>query len=525
MLRDELERENDIEELRRVAVALHVANNQLIAQLRAKCKALAKLTGNSAELQQTLALINTLTAKQREAPQQPPPSPDDSSLVSPEPAPAPPPRSKPDRTGPTPQPSLPVVAKIFKLDDADQACTACGKALRPWTGQFEASEMIEVIEARYQVVEVKRQKYLCECKSCIETALGPERASPGSRYSLDLALKVVVDKYMHSLPLNRQVAICAQLGFVTSSSTLWELVYQIGQRLAPVSEALLAYALQQNIIGIDQTNWPRLDDASGKPWQMWAVTVSGVGTFAVAAHRIADDKGAATMTALIGEFRGTIVCDQAATHGAVAHADASAIELAGCWAHIIRRFKAASDDFPAAQTAVDLIRALYDIDATLDEREALLHGLPLHHPRVVDFFACRAALRDMASREVCARLLHWLQQNRGPTVLSIHDAVEHTLKYWQRLTRFLDNPRIPLDNNATERAFRGPVVGRKNYYGAKSRSGTQVAATIFTLIETCKLHRVPVVGYLRAACLAANAGRVLLPWEFAAAGNNTTATA
>ena len=348
------------------------------------------------------------------------------------------------------------------------------------------------------------------------------RATAGSRYSLDLALKVVVDKYMYSLPLTRQVAICAQLGLVTTSATLWDLVYQIGQRLAPVSDALLAYAVQQEVIGIDETSWPRLDDARGKPWQMWAITVSGVGTYAVAAHRIRDDKGAASMTALVGEFRGTIVWDQAATHGAVANM-IEGIDLAGCWAHIIRRFKDAAVDFPAAQVAVDLIRALYDIDATLDERLAVLEGLPLDDPRVVDFLACLGELRNLASRDVCAQLLTWLQANRGPTTLSIHNAVEHTLKFWSRLTRFLDQPRIPLDNNATERCFRGPVVGRKNYYGAKSRSGTQVAATMFTLIETCKLHRVPVVAYVRAACLAANDGRVLLPWDFAATRDASTA--
>lgn len=247
---------------------------------------------------------------------------------------------------------------------------------------------------------------------------------------------------------------------------------------------------------------------------MWAISVSGVGTYAVAAHRIRDDKGAATMTALLGDFKGVLVCDQAATHGAVDRANAD-IDLAGCWAHIIRRFKDASDNFPAAKGAVDLIRMLYDIDATLDEELASLEGLLLDDARVVAYLARLRTLRQLASRDVCAQLHQWLLAHRGPTILAIHDAVEHTLKYWDRLTRFLDDPMIPLDNNATERIFRGPVVGRKNYYGAKSRSGTQVAATLFTIIETCKLHRVPVVPYLRAACLALAQGRILLPWEFA----------
>jgi transposase len=281
-----------------------------------------------------------------------------------------------------------------------------------------------------------------------------------------------------------------------------------------VSDALLTYALRQRVLGIDETSWPRLDDATRHPWQMWAISVSGVGAHAVAAHRIRDDKGAATMTALLSDFQGVLVCDQAATHGAVARVQ-STIDLAGCWAHIIRRFKEAAADFPTASQAVDLIRMLYDTDATIDEELAGIAGLAMNDPRTAGYLHKLHMLRQLASRDVCAQLHRWLLAHRGPTTMAIHDAVEHTLKYWNRLTRFLDDPMIPLDNNATERSFRGPVVGRKNYYGAKSRSGTQVAATLFTLIETCKLHQVPAVPYLRAACIAAAQGHLLLPWDFA----------
>lgn len=62
--------------------------------------------------------------------------------------------------------------------------------------------------------------------------------------------------------------------------------------------------------------------------------------------------------------------------------------------------------------------------------------------------------------------------------------------------------RIPLDNNATERAIRGPVVGRKDHYGSKSRRGTEVAATLYTVLETLKLHRKEPAAYLHAAVLA-----------------------
>jgi hypothetical protein len=91
----------------------------------------------------------------------------------------------------------------------------------------------------------------------------------------------------------------------------------------------------------------------------------------------------------------------------------------------------------------------------------------------------------------------------------------YTLGIWDRLTRFVDDARIPLDNNATERAIRGPVVGPKNHYGSRSRRGTQVAATVYSLPETAKLHGIDPAAYLLAAVRAADRGEALLPWQYA----------
>ena len=84
----------------------------------------------------------------------------------------------------------------------------------------------------------------------------------------------------------------------------------------------------------------------------------------------------------------------------------------------------------------------------------------------------------------------WLWSQASLKTLSIGNAAGYVVANWDRLTRFLQDARIPLDNNATERAIRGPVVGRKNHYGSKSRRGTEVAATFYSLIETAKLQGV-----------------------------------
>jgi transposase len=67
--------------------------------------------------------------------------------------------------------------------------------------------MIDVVEVSYRLVKVKQQKYVCRCGGCVETALGPARALSGSRYSRAFAIKVIVDKWLDHIPLERQVRI------------------------------------------------------------------------------------------------------------------------------------------------------------------------------------------------------------------------------------------------------------------------------------------------------------------------------
>ena len=398
-----------------------------------------------------------------------------------------------ESSGPTPQPLLPIVEKLFTLDDADRACPSCGGELGAMKDQFEESEMIDVIEVRYELVKVKQQKYVCRCGGCVETTLGPARALPGSRYSLAFAIKVLLDKWMDHIPLERQVRILERHGLVVTSQTLWDLAYAVAQRLSLVDAALFDHVKAQPVIGLDQTGWPRLEAEASKPWQMWCLTAPGI-----VVHRIRDDKSAATFKALVGDYTGTIVADALSTHEAGAR-EGPGIVLAGCWAHVFRRFDEAKVDHPDAEKALAWIGALYDIDRRGEGDLARI-----------------AELRRAEAPAICAELRAWLLDRAGDTHVSIGKAAAYTLGIWDRLTRFVDDARIPLDNNATERAIRGPVVGRKNHYGSKSRRGTQVAATLYSILETLKLHAIDPAAYLMAAVQAADRGEALLPWQFAA---------
>jgi len=482
--RGELERERNIEELRRIALAQQTQIRLLLDALTAKSKEIERLKGSKGELQRTLALIQTLQAQAAAA---------DAAVANADAKQRDAEERKPRaKSGPTDQPRLPRVQRVFELDDPDRACPSCGGELRPMNGQFEASEMIDVIEVEYRLVEVQQQKYVCRCGGCVETAPGPMRALPGSRYSLAFAIKIAIDKWLDHIPLERQVRILDRHGLVITSQTLWDLAYAVAQRLVSIDAALSQHVLAQPVIGLDQTGWPRLDGGGTKPWQMWCLTAPGV-----VVHRIRDDKSAATFKDLVGGYRGTIVCDALQTHAAGAR-EGPGIVLAGCWAHVLRRFEEALPDHPEADRALASIGALYEIDRSAEGDLA----------RIAD-------ARRQRAPGVLDELKAWLMDQAILKSLSIGKAAAYTLNNWERLTRFIDDARIPLDNNATERAIRGPVVGRKNHYGSKSKRGTEVAAIFYSVLETAKLQRVDPAAYIAAAVEAADRGEVLLSWQFA----------
>lgn len=404
--------------------------------------------------------------------------------------------------GPRAQTELREVEESFELDEADMMCPQCGGTLEEMEGQAERSEMIDVVEVEYRVVKVARKKYRCRCGGCVETAPGPERAVEGGRYSLDFAAKVAHDKYEHHVPLERQCRMMKRHGLKVSSQTLWAQVWSVAQMLRPVADAIKASILAQDVIGLDQTGWPDLRKAGNKKWQMWALTAPGA-----VYHQIRDDKSAATMLDLLGDFRGTIVADRFSSHDSAAATaaggarDGPPFKMVGCWAHIRRKFGDCEAAFPQARSMLDMIRELYDVEEEAADQAAL------------------AKLRQTKSKEILARIHAWLWSCSYPSTVALGAAVKHTVKHWDYLKAFADDPALWIDNNPTERAIRGPVVGRRNHFGSKSRRGRQAAAILYSVIETAKLHDVDIRAYLVEAARRSrlSAGRdVVLPWDYAA---------
>jgi hypothetical protein len=127
----------------------------------------------------------------------------------------------------------------------------------------------------------------------------------------------------------------------------------------------------------------------------------------------------------------------------------------------------------------------------------------------------RAQLRNERSRPIIEKLEAWAPVQKALPKSGLRKAIEYMLDLWDGLTLFLDDPRVPLTNNHTERGVRPVTLGRKNHYGSRSQRGTEVAAIFYTLLETAKLCGIDPHEYLLTVARASIdvPGTILLPHD------------
>jgi transposase len=307
------------------------------------------------------------------------------------------------------------------------------------------------------------------------------------------------------LPLERQIRMMRREGLTIDSQTLWDQIEALATVLQPTYEAVRQYVLTAPVIGADETWWRFLQGRGAKRWWAWSVTREDA-----VAYSILETRSQEAARQVLNGYGGIVIADGYGAYDALARAGPP-FTLAHCWAHVRRKFIEAEPHYPEpCGQVLELIGQLYaveragprlDGDVRGDERGAALQA--------------RAALRTEQSTAIVAEIRAWAHQQRPLPESSLGRAISYMLGLWPGLTRFLEDPRIPLDNNATERGLRGMVVGRKNHYGSRSKRGTEVAALFYSLIESAKLGGVEPKAYLLRAARAAlaNPGTVTLPHD------------
>ena len=518
----DIENEQNIERLRQVAKLQEQELEKLTRRLQELTQRLAEATGQeAAQLQEELDSLEDELAKHRKArfgqtsERRGRPDDDEASARSTSGEDDEEQTTSQSGHGPTAQPELEVVEEVHELDEPDQTCPECGGQLEPIDGQFETTEEIDVVRRKYVVVEHKKQTYRCDCHQHIEAAMGPEKLVEGGRYSVGVAVDSAIQKYADHQPLARQVKRAERQGLKVQSQTLWDQVHALADALGPSYEAVSEAVQQVDVIGVDETSWPFMEAGDSRKIWLWAARSRRGVVF-----RFDESRDAEAADALLEHFSGTTVTD---AHGAYRRlkklraqpdleeprAGPGPIELAGCMVHARRKFFEADQTDSRAGEMLDWIAQLYAIEDTLERRE---------DEKLEAFQARREQQRRQKAKPVLEKMRRWLETTEVLPSSRLGKAISHMQNRWQELTKFAEDGRLPLDNNATERALRQPIVGRKNYYGCRSKEGLRVAEVLYTLIGTCRILGVRPDAYLEKAALRAIRNtnqRALLPHELA----------
>jgi transposase len=389
-------------------------------------------------------------------------------------------------------------------------CPDCGGELRR-LGE-EVSEILERVPAQFKVVRHVRVKLSCaRCQSIVQApapARPIERGLPGP----GLLAYVLMSKYADHLPLYRQSQIYAREGVDLDRSTLADWVGGTSALLAPLLEALAKHVLSGDVLHADDTPVPVLAPGTGKTksGRLWTYVrderpFGGSGEPAVLFRYSPDRKGEHPL-AHLRSFSGVLHADGYAGFDQLYRP--GKITEAACWAHVRRKFF----DIHAANASPIAAQAL---------------------ERIGQLYAVEANIRGQAADERCAQR----QARAGPLLEQLHDwliamlaklskkselaaAIRYALTRWSALTRYRDDGRIEIDNNAAERALRAVALGRKNYLFAGADSGGERAAAIYSLIGTAKLNDLDPHAYLRfvlerIAQHPINRVHELLPWNVA----------
>jgi transposase len=393
------------------------------------------------------------------------------------------------------------------------ACPACGGALRK-LGSDEADEL-DVAPVQFRIIRHVRPKFSCASCQKIVQAPAPERAIEKGRASPNLLAHVLVAKYADHNPLYRQSEQYARQGVEIDRSVLAHWVGKMEYLLSPIVEAIKDHVLAQDVLFTDDTPVPVLAPGAGKTkvGRLWTHVSNGSAYGSTIPPAVwfaysSDRKGEHPRNYL-SNFQGHLHTDGFA--GYTKLFNRGGVINVACWGHARRKFFDLHEHKPTPQTEEALRR--------IGELYAIEEKVRGQAPEI------RLAARKT---EAIARLdlLHqWLMATKAKlsTKSDMARAINYALGRWEALLCYTKDGRLEIDNLHAERSIRGVALGKKNWLFAGSDAGGARAATIYSIIETCKLHKINPQAYL-ADVITAITNRhpqsrlhELLPWHWAAA--------
>lgn len=405
---------------------------------------------------------------------------------------------------------LPRVEIVVDIDD--KSCSCCGGALHV-IGE-DRSERLDVIPTQHRVLVTRRPKYGCRaCEGAVLQAPAPARLIESGLPTEAMIAHVLVSKYADHLPLYRQWQILARQGIEIDRSCLAEWAGRGAWALKPVVARMLEHLKRSDKLFCDETRAPVLDPGRGrtKTGRLWVYVRDdrpcASKDAAAVWFQYSPDRGGGHPREHLKRYRGILQAD--AYSGYSKLFDSGRVVHAACMAHARRYYW---DVYEAQKRAPGTVaeEALQRI-AKLYEIEADIRGRPPDERRRERHERAAPLLKDLHAW-LSERLAHVSAKS------DLAQAIGYTLTHWKALTRYCEDGRIEIDNNAAERALRGVSLGRKNYLFFGSDAGGERAAAIYSLVETAKLNGLDPEAYLRdvferIADHPINRIEELLPWN------------
>ena len=408
---------------------------------------------------------------------------------------------------------------------APSSCPCCGGTRLSKIGE-DITETLDVVPRQWFVTEHVREKFSCRTCETISQPPAPFHAIARGFAGPSLLAMMLVQKYANHQPLNRQSEQYAREGIELSVSTMADHVGACAATLTPLHELIKAHVLAAERIHGDDTTVPVLAKVKTRTGRIWTYVRDdrpfGGRAPPAALFFYSPDRASIHPERHLAGYGGILQADAYAGFKGLYAADRKPgpITEAGCWAHARRKLFELADIAATARnqtpTAISPIafEAVQKIDAIF-AAERSINGQPTEE---------RIAVRRRDIAPLVSELIDWMTRERAR--LSRHNevakAMDYMLKRIDVFTRFLEDGRICLSNNAAERELRGIALGRRSWLFAGSDRGGERAAVMLTLIQTARLNDVDPQAWF-ADVLARIADHkitdlaALLPWNWRSA--------
>ncbi len=373
-------------------------------------------------------------------------------------------------------------------------CPDCGEdhGLEELKNLYEESTEYDVNHTYYILKRHKKKKYKCSKCSKMITAKGGAKLTSGSKFSIQMAIKIACDKFQYHLPLERQRERMKLAGLNVSVKTLFSLTQHLYNLLYPLNEMNRQDVHLGDYACVDESpmSFYNPSKSSGYAWTM--------SNNIAAYYQFEPTRSQDVAREMLNGFKGVVVTDAyESKHFLKDNPDQI---HAYCWAHTRRYFFDAMGEDDDAGAIVDYIDELYEVEHQADNFETLRY------------------LRETKSLKIFSNIESWMNENEGHYLKSTltGKAINYFYNQKEGLSHFLVNENVPLDNNAAERRQRCPVMGRKNYLAFRSINGADVGMFFYSMIESCKTNGLDPSSYLLEMSLRKlNSKELETPYQYA----------